>query len=194
MEDASTLEPQPQTPDKPTGYSGRTLLWAIVALVIVSTGISGYTLWALHKANETLNDMSFSETYTTYAQSNDLLTPDVGVIQFLHRGYSITFDSVSYTPSGLELAGTVGNPLQITVSSLNLKISARPPLYQVKDKVTKDPFFIYNTEIDIGSGQTTVPILLPGTTQKFSMTIPNVKQTSDGLQLAVSFSGERYAY
>lgn len=68
------------------------------------------------------------------------------------------------------------------------------PIYKNRDKIPKDPFFLFGDSADIGSGQTTVRYLGPGKTASFSMTIPNVKQTSDGIQIVVSFSGERYGY
>ena len=48
--------------------------------------------------------------------------------------------------------------------------------------------------IEIGSGQADIGYLGPGRTAAFSLTIPNVKQTPDGLQIVASFTGERYNY
>lgn len=39
-----------------------------------------------------------------------------------------------------------------------------------------------------------VGVLNPGSTAFFEVTIPNVQQTSDNIEVAVSFSGERYQY
>jgi hypothetical protein len=50
----------------------------------------------------------------------------VNIIQFLHGGYSITFDSVNYTQEGLVLGGRIGNPTQLWISNLALKFIARP--------------------------------------------------------------------
>jgi hypothetical protein len=150
-------------------------------------------LWHLHKLNESVEDLGFSITSSDYWHDNDLLTPDVGVIQFMRRGFSITFDSVTYEQNGLAVTGTIGNPTQMTLTSLTLRLSARPFLYKIKDKLKDDPFYMYSG-IEIGSGQTNIGYLGPGRTASFSLTIPNVKQTSAGLQISASFTGERYSY
>lgn len=160
----------------------------------VSLLLSAVCAWGLYRINGKLDDLSFQQTSSDYSHDNDLLSPDIGVIQFMHRGYSIRFDTLTYTASGLEITGTIGNPNQITVSSLNLKLSARPFLYKNRDKIVKDPFFMFNGEGEIGSGQATISYLMPGRTDTFTMTIPNVKQTPDGFQILASFSGERYSY
>jgi hypothetical protein len=172
----------------------RFVLWGALLLAVASLSVSGYSAWKLRELTGKLDDLSFQQTASDYNYDNDLLTPDVGTIQFMHKGYSIRFDSVSYTPSGLEVTGTLGNPTQLTLSSLNLKLSARQFIYKNRGKILKDPFFLYGDSADVGSGQTTVGYLGPGKTASFSMTIPNVKQTSDGIQIVVSFSGERYSY
>jgi len=183
-------EKQKTEPPRPRRF----LFWGAFLLALVSLSVSGYCAWKLHELTGKLDDLSFQQTASDYGYDNDLLTPDVGTIQFMRKGYSITFDSVSYTPSGLEVTGTVGNPTQLTLSSLNLKLSARPFLYKNRDKVLEDPFFLWSEAGEIGSGQTTVGYLGSGKTALFKMTIPNVKQTSDGIQIVASFSGERYSY
>jgi hypothetical protein len=171
----------------------RFLIWAGVALLLLTLATSGCALWRVHKLSETVDDLSFSITASDYARDNDLVTPDVGVIQFMRRGYSITFDTVNYGQNGLSVTGTLGNPTQMTLSALTLKLSARPYLYKIKDKLKDDPFYLYSG-IEVGSGQTNIGYLGPGRTAAFSVTIPNVKQTSDGFQIVASFTGERYNY
>jgi hypothetical protein len=46
----------------------------------------------------------------------------------------------------------------------------------------------------IGVAQAKVPVVMPGSTAEFRATIPNVRQTSEGIDLVVWFSGERYSY
>ena len=55
------------------------------------------------------------------------------------------------------------------MSSLTLKLSARQYLYKNRDKILKDPYFLYGDNADIGSGQATVGYLGPGKTTYFSM-------------------------
>ena len=47
---------------------------------------------------------------------------------------------------GLSWIGTIGNPTQLTLSAINLKIAAAPFLYQVKDKIEKDAFWMFSGE------------------------------------------------
>ncbi|MDR5729809.1 MAG: hypothetical protein RB191_20540 [Terriglobia bacterium] len=183
------------TENRPRKTRRPVLLWICFGVALVSIGLSAFAGIMLWRLSTKVDDLSFGQEVTDYNAANDLLTPDVGVIQFMKRGYTVTFDSLSYTANGLEVRGTIGNPTQLNLSSINLKLDARPFPYQVKDKLKKDPFFFYVTDgFDIGSAQTTIFFLGAGKTESFTMTIPNVKQTKDGFQIAVSFSGERYSY
>jgi hypothetical protein len=179
MDDASTIEPQPELAAKPEAKHTLSFLWGGLALIVVSLGISGYALWTVHKANERMDGLFYSQTASDYTHDNDLLSPDIGTMQFMRRGYSIRFDSLTYGQNGLLVTGTVGNATQLTLSSLTLKLSARPFLYKMMDRIEKDPFLLFGTDYEIGSGQTSIGYLPPGKTESFSMTIPNVKQISD---------------
>jgi hypothetical protein len=75
-------------------------------------GLSTYTVITERKLKSKVDDASFSQTVSDYENSIDLLSPDVGVIQFMKHGYSVRFDSVNYNANGLELTGTIGNPTQ----------------------------------------------------------------------------------
>ena len=189
-------ETEPKGPEKrgPSKIWKRLAVPSLVAAAAITLGLSIYSSVVTHKTQKRLDDLNFSQVVSDYNNSNDLVTPDLGVIQFMHKGFTISFTKVSYGSDGLNVSGTLGNPTRLTVSSLTLKLSARPYLYKVKDKLQKDPFFIYSDDLDIGSGQADVGTLFPGMTQEFSMTIPNVKQTPDGFQIAASFTGERYSY
>jgi hypothetical protein len=125
----------------------------------------------------------------------DTITTDVGVIQFLRRGFSIEIDSAIYTADGLKLRGFIGNPLNLSISNLTLKFAATKPLYSYKDEFPKDNFsFLFGPQ-SIGEAQTSpIVSLLPRGREAFEVTIPNVKQTKDGLRIHLTFSGERYGY
>jgi hypothetical protein len=156
----------------------------------------GFLFW---KKARSLGDeqkaLSFSQFITDYNSSADFVVPQVNTIQFLRRGFSITFDGVKYTQEGLSLSGTIGNATELNLNSLAVNFIARPFPYKIREKWEKQSFFPWwNDEWNIGSGQTSVGFLGPGTSVPFSVTIPNVKQTSDSIQIAVSFSGERYSY
>jgi len=195
MNDQSKTPEQDSIPENQTvARSKQFITW--LAIVIASVCLIGIGAlgWYAHKLSQRIDDLRYSIAVTDYDNDNDLLAPNVGVIQFMHRGYSITFDTLTYTPSGLEVSGTLGNGTQRTLSSINLKLSAKQFLYKNRDKVINDPFFMFSSDGEIGSGQTTISYLAPGKTVIFSMTIPNVKQTQDGFEIVASFSGERYSY
>jgi hypothetical protein len=120
--------------------------------------------------------------------------PQVNTIQFLKHGYSINFDTVRYTQEGLFLSGTLGNGTELYLNSLAVNFVARPYPYKIREKWEKQTIPWWSDDWNIGSGQTSVGTLGPGTSVPFSVTIPNVKQTSDSIEIAVSFSGERYSY
>jgi hypothetical protein len=192
MDETSTSDPLPESTVTPPPKS-KLIFYLGSALLLVSLCVSGVSLFLVYKLRSKVSDLSFSQMNSDYTHDNDLLSPDVGTIQFLHHGYSIRFDTITYSQNGLEVTGTLGNPTQLNLSSINLKLSARPWLYKSREKLEKDPFLLYTGD-EIGSAQTNVPYLFPGKTQTFSVTIPNVRQTPDGFQIAVSFSGERYGY
>ncbi len=174
---------------------------AISLAVLLVLSVAALTFFGWRKAKfiaEAQKNLTFSQFVTDYNNSTDFVTPQVNTIQFLRRGFSIDFDSVKYTQEGLSLTGTIGNGTELYVGSLAVNFIARPYPYKIRDKWEKGasgdwiPWW-YN-DWNIGSGQTTVGTLNPGSSVPFSVTIPNVKQTPDGLQIAVSFSGERYWY
>ncbi len=132
-------------------------------------------------------------------QSGNLISPTVGKIQFLKRGFSIQLESVDYDQNGIALTGFVGNPTSLLVTNLTLVFTARKPLRLSKDAYLKQRHGMEASHFPggdvIGSGQTKpIAALMSGTRAPFAVTIPNVKQSSDGLDLTVSFSGERYSY
>ena len=168
---------------------------AAFCLLAVLSGTLAFICWRkLKTIAESQKNLEFSIFITDYNASNDFVVPQVNTIQFLRRGYSITFDSVQYKQEGLSLTGTLGNATELWISSLAVNFVARPYPYKIRDKWDKQTFPWWDNDWNIGSGQTTVGALNPGSSVPFSVTIPNVKQTSDSMQIAVSFTGERYLY
>ncbi len=174
-------------------------LIALTFLVTVST-LSLFLVfhWKAKATEEAQQKIRFIQFVTLYGLETDFVRPKVNTIQFLrhHGGYSINFDKVEYTPSGLALAGKIGNPTELSISSLALNFSARPSPSRIRDKwiEAKMPTAKWQDDWNIGTAQTTVGNLIPMSTTPFTVTIPNVKQTSDEIQIAVWFSGERYQY
>jgi len=168
----------------------------VLAVLLILTALSGFFVFnrkvkALDKAQK---DLAFSLFITDTGVAEDFVQPTVNTIQFLHRGYSILFEKVEYTQNGLVLSGQVGNPTHLWISSLALTFTARPYAYKIREQWDKQTYPWWSDEWNIGTAQTTVGTLNPGSTTPFEVTIPNVKQTSDNMQIAVSFSGERYQY
>jgi len=93
------------------------------------------------------------------------------------------------------MPGYVGNPTLLSLSDLTIKFSATQPLYKYRNEFRKNKFSFWFGPEPIGEAQT-IPIanLAPGDKQQFEITIPNVKQTSDGIRIEVKFTGERYSY
>lgn len=174
----------------------------IIALLLILVAIAavGFILWKQRALEKQQSNLAFSLAASDYSRYTDIVTPQVNTIQFLRRGYSINFDSVKYTQDGLALTGTLGNPTELNITSLAVTFTAQPSFYKVRDKWEKvgigsgGMYWLWESDWDIGSGQTTIGMLGPGSSAPFAVTIPNVKQTSDPLSIAVSFSGERYAY
>ena len=128
----------------------------------------------------------------------DRLTPQVGTIQFLRHGLSVTLSAVQFRPEGLYLKGELGNPFVLTISNLALKFTAyRQAVLARADQdrdggIWDDDLFM---EAPFGEGQTNpLAELPPGGTAAFEVVVPNVKQTPEGFILSVYLSGERYGY
>jgi len=127
----------------------------------------------------------------------DTFNLQVGVIQFLRRGYSIHIKNLKYSADGLTIEGILGNPLNITLHNVTIKLSATKNLWEYRkewEKSRSSEFsFIYDEPIGIGQSSV-IAMLLPGGIAPFEVTIPNVKQTKEGIRIVVSFTGERYSY
>jgi hypothetical protein len=175
------------------------IVLAIAVLVIATVGFFMFHL-KVKAIEQGQKDIAFNQFTAEWSNGQDFVQPTVNTIQFMRHGYSITFDKVEYNQNGLLLSGQVGNPTHLWISSLALDFTARPYPYKVRDKWEKDnasglgPWLWWSDSWDIGKAQTSVGALNPGSTAFFEVTIPNVKQTSDNIQIAVVFSGERYQY
>jgi hypothetical protein len=192
--------PQPPVDDLVVKWNKRTKRLSI-ALIILATFfvlslVCGIFVirWKLNAIDKAEKNLAFGQFVTDYNAAEDFVQPTVNTIQFLRRGYSIFLERVEYTQNGLVLSGQVGNPTHLWISSLALNFSARPYPYKIREKWDKSGFPWWDADWNIGTAQTTVGALNPGSTTPFEVTIPNVKQTSDTIQIAVSFSGERYQY
>jgi hypothetical protein len=169
-----------------------TAAFGITALALAVAIIFCYT--RVRRLEEFRKRFSFFVFALDYERNEDLLAPQVGTVHFLKRGYSVTLDAVGYTTQGLALKGRIGNPTNIWVSSLTLQFEARPDVLSLDKKWEERDKWGWNAEWNIGSAETNVGVLAPGATAAFEVTIPNVKQTSKAIELAVSFMGERYGY
>ena len=130
-------------------------------------------------------------------ESFNVIQPETKTIQFLRRGCcSIQLDQVAYEPGGLRLAGYVGNPSSVYLVNVRLKFSARKWASSI-DYVhfqSKGVPFLWTPQ-EIGFARTNdIEIIPPGERRRFEVTIPNVKQTREGIQLYVSLASEHYSW
>lgn len=162
---------------------------AVICLVII-----GLQSWFMYKLRNRVKEAEWQNALTDKGQ-DDVFTTDVGTIQFLKHGYSIELESANYNSEGLSLKGHIGNPNLININNLTLKFAATLPLYKYEEQFHKDRFgFMFGPE-SIGEAQSTpISSLMAGHRQPFEVTIPNAKQTAEGIRLVVSFTGERYSY
>jgi hypothetical protein len=139
----------------------------------------------------------------------DRIQLDVGRIQFLRHGYSVALESIKYDADGVSLKGRVGNPSNLWITNLTLDFRAaklltpeelqEAAITRTDPKITKSKQRAETLiQEEIGKGQSSpIPLLAPGTTAPFEVTIPNVKQlpSSDGQPvIVVRFSAARYSY
>jgi len=175
--------------------------------VVLMLGAERYLYLQVRSLRQSV--VSFEETTTwdsvtvKTASLLDDIVLDVGTIQFMRRGYSIQLEQVNYSADGLHLQGYVGNPTNLQLSNLTLDFEAYKPLDQYKEDIlaasraARSGGHIEHTYITpIGTAQSApIAFLAPRTREPFGVTIPNVKQTEQGIWLRVSFSGgERYGY
>jgi hypothetical protein len=173
----------------------RVLLALLCILIVGLVVASGWFFWQVKEIRTKQATFEFDDAVNDYLRSADFVTIQIGTIQFLRKGYSISFNSAKYSQDGISLEGTIGNPTELLINSLTLNLSVRPYPYQVREKWEKDRFIFWNaSDFEIGKAQVNVGSLTPGSTSPFTVTIPNVKQTKDEPQVAVWFSGERYSY
>ncbi len=164
-------------------------------------------LWRMNglekRTEQRLRELDYDVRVQSTPRSASEIQPTVGTIQFITRGFSIELGTVSYTSEGLQLAGFVGNPTNLTVHGLSLTFTAKSyMLSPTRDTFLKNPppdigdLVLIPSHPEIGHAQSApTPVLLPGTRAPFSVAVPNVKQSTDGIRLEVAFSGaERYSY
>jgi hypothetical protein len=172
----------------------RRLQIALVSLAIAFVAVESFHSWQLYKLKKDISGLQWSNALTL-RDDDSVITTDVGSIQFMKRGgYSIELSTAKYTADGLYLQGVIGNPTHLTISSLSLKFTATKQLYQFQDEYDKDPYLMFGLP-SIGEAQCSpIAYLGSGMTAPFEVTIPNVKQTKEGIRLMVAFTGERYSY
>lgn len=174
------------------------VLGAGVSLIVI--GLLGWTLYEIHSLSTALTDAQWDRISDSLSRE-DSIAPSVGSIQFIkENAYSIELDRVEYTSNGLHMTGYVGNATNLYVSNLTLTFNATKQVSDMRadfdnaDDKTR-AVFDWLGVTSIGSAQSQAILsLAPGTKQAFEVTIPNVKQTANGVRITVYFSGERYSY
>ena len=169
--------------------------WTLIIIIAVFGVVEGLQLWQLYKERQDLANLQWTVAVQRH-DSDNVITPDVGTIQFLRQGgYSIQLEAAQYTGDGLHLEGFVGNPTNLWLSNLSLKFSVTKNLYEYEDDFAKDQFSFFLGPRSIGEAQCSpIVSLAPGGRQRFEVTIPKVKQREEGIRIVVAFTGERYSY
>jgi hypothetical protein len=169
---------------------------ALALLGLAILGVLGFEIWQVKRLKSQIADLAWGNTARSRSEYEDSIEPTVGVIQFLKRGYSIQLKKVNYTADGLKLEGFVGNPLGLTLSNLTLDFSVTKPIYAYRNEFFKEHTskWLWFGPAPIGRAQTSpIASLSFGSTAPFDVTIPNVKQTPEGIRIVVKFTGERYS-
>ena len=163
-------------------------------VIVLAIGLHAFQLWEIRGLKSQIDDALW-DSAVQGKNDDSTIEPQVGTIQFLKKGYSIQLEGVKYTGDGILLSGFIGNPLNLTISNLTLKFTATKQLYEYRDDFRKERYTLLFGPQSIGEGQTTpINSLVPGSKAPFDVTIPNVKQTKEGVRIVVTFTGERYSY
>ena len=178
-------------------------IWKVIAISsasLVVVGVTAYELWQIHNLSIALAGERWSKV-TTDLNAQDSFDPTVGNIQFIKgKTFSIELQKVDYNANGMHLQGRIGNATNLYLYNLTLTFTATKPIYKMRedyDKLDENErsMFGFFGSPKIGSAQSpAIFSLAPGTTASFEVTIPNARQTTDSIRIAVDFSGERYSY
>jgi hypothetical protein len=138
------------------------LIWTI-SIVFVASAVEGYLLYNTQKqAARAIREEKWERLVSEYYLSADSISPQVGIIQFLKNGLSVTLNSANYTANGLELTGELGNARNVTISSITLHMTALHPIYSLRDKYLAGQDLTYTIQAqnlvlagaEVGNGQT----------------------------------------
>lgn len=82
---------------------------------------------------------------------------ELGVIQFLKSGFSVTLDSAEVTSTGVVLVGKFGNPKVLTLSGLTLEFQIEKPIWEVRKVWDKDRFaLLFGDSLTVGKAQVSI--------------------------------------
>jgi hypothetical protein len=171
---------------------------ALAGVAVIALLLGAWNFYEIQKIYSTLDDIRWNQVVDEFDRQ-DTITADVGNIQFIkENAFSIELEKVAYTADGLYLKGYVGNATQVDVTNLGLRLIASKEAYSMREDYNKSKdkeVFALFTFPTIGIAQADpIPILLHGDRAEFEATIPNVRQTKDGVRIRVVFTGERYSY
>lgn len=164
---------------------------ALGALLVICSWLA----YNQHKLREDLKQLQWESAIRDHDRDLNTITLEVGVIQFLKDGFSITLDTLESTPTGVTLVGKFGNPKALTISSLTLEIDVEHPMWQYRAAYERNPFeFIFSDTLTVGKAEAMVGDVPAGGSAEFRMVIPNVKGDLKSYGASVTLSGERYQY
>lgn len=171
-----------------------------LVLTILVVGLVGWNTYKMRNLEKQIADDRWEEV-SDQMTKQDVLTPDVGVMQFVRGNtFTINLEKVDYGTNGLHLHGKIGNATNLYISNLALTFTVTKQIFEMRedfDKAdkTNQEMFQYFGSPSIGNAQSSaISALTPGNVQDFDVTIPNVKQAKNPPRIVVTFSGERYGY
>ena len=129
MTETHSVEPTSTTTSPQPGRMPRVLrVLGFVMLVGVITGVSVTTFLntrALNRLQSQVDELDLGQERAEYnrinrrAREHQVLL-NVGTIQFIDRGYSVSLEGVSYTQDGLHLTGYLDNPKNLSLANVTL--------------------------------------------------------------------------
>lgn len=173
---------------------------AFATLALSAAGTLGYLEAREHgrlrkDLDRRIDEARFKAYNAWHIDNENLFSLEVGVIQFLNNGFTITLDSVTYQPDGVRLVGTIGNPKSINVATLTLTFTAEENFEKAKERfLSSSDWSKVEDTLRVASAQVAVGTLNAGGRTPFKVLVPNVKQGGQTYDFHLSFSGERYWY
>ena len=175
------------------------LLTLAGVLLLFFGGAIGFLAREQSRLQKDVQRIEWQNEIRDYNRDRSEVSLRVGTIQFLKNGFTLAFDTVESTPTGVLLVGKFGNPKALNLSSLTLALEVDKPIWKFQDTFDKDPLgFEFAAEagdsLVIGKAEVLVGDVPAGGTTPFRIVVPNVKGNPVSETALVKLLDERYTY